>query len=389
MKIVHVATTDLGGAYKAVERIHQALLLNGVESKILLRTKCHANSIGDEVIKRPFQKLISKTKNLMNLFASNGDFVSDCFGTDLSRYPDVIEADIIVLHWINSFISDKQVHKLVKLNKPIVWVAHDMWNCTGGCHCDDYCGRFAIKCGKCPLLNSVVENDKSRKNFLKKEYLYENIILVGPSKWSADQAKSSPIWNNHRIEWIYNPINTDVFCPAEGKKEAQEKKIILFGAAKALSNSTKGAQDISTILQGFSGEEYQLVVFGNSPEQKIDNCPIPTTYLGYVESEERMVEIYRSASVFLAPSKQESFCYTVAEALSCGTPVVGYAVGGIAEQVDHKVNGYLAELGDMNSLAEGIRYCCSHEMNILDHHNSLEESGFRYKTLFEELLCKK
>ncbi len=42
--------------------------------------------------------------------------------------------------------------------------------------------------------------------------------------------------------------------------------------------------------------------------------------------------------------------------MACGTPCVGFNVGGIPEMIDHKVNGYVARYMDAGSLVEWIRY---------------------------------
>lgn len=44
------------------------------------------------------------------------------------------------------------------------------------------------------------------------------------------------------------------------------------------------------------------------------------------------------------------------EALSCGTPVVGFQTGGIPEMVDHQINGFIAPQRNSAALSEGIRW---------------------------------
>ena len=44
------------------------------------------------------------------------------------------------------------------------------------------------------------------------------------------------------------------------------------------------------------------------------------------------------------------------ESLSCGTPVVGFTVGGIPEIIDHKRNGFLAKPFDCTAFADGINW---------------------------------
>lgn len=412
MKVVHLAATDLGGSYKAVERINRGLLMNGVESAVLLRTKYHQDNVGEQVIDTPVKSLLSKAKNVGNLLLSKGEIISDYFGTNMTKHPEVREADVIFLHWVNSFIGYRNVEQLLALKKPLVWVAHDMWNCTGGCHYDRYCGRYAVGCGKCPLIGSHKENDLSRRNFKRKVRAVAaggsasdpdcagkagkdtgSITLVGPSRWSAACAEKSDIWKGRRITWIWNPIDYEQYRRLEDREALRakygvktDKKIILFGACLALSNRTKGAQNLLRALRNLDPGKYLLAVFGNKDGERMEECPLETRYLGYLDSEEEMTEVYNLADVFLAPSEQESFCYTVGEALACGTPVVGFRIGGIAEQVTHQANGYLAEYGDYEQLAEGVRFCTEQPMRYIKNANSLKEIGEQYRRLCEELL---
>jgi len=60
------------------------------------------------------------------------------------------------------------------------------------------------------------------------------------------------------------------------------------------------------------------------------------------------------ADVFLLPSSEESFGLAALEALSCETPVVGSNVGGIPEVVAHNINGFLHDVGDVDSMANSI-----------------------------------
>ena len=42
------------------------------------------------------------------------------------------------------------------------------------------------------------------------------------------------------------------------------------------------------------------------------------------------------------------------ESMACGTPVVGFEVGGIPEMIEHKKTGYLANYKSAEDLAKGI-----------------------------------
>lgn len=400
MKVVHLATTDLGGSYKAAQRIHQALCLQGVDSKILLRSKYNAGSEGEVVVRGAWHSLVSKTKNVGNLLLSKGEIISDYFGTDMSMHPDVRAADAIILHWVNSFISYRGVERLLKLGKPVLWVAHDMWSFTGGCHCDAYCGRYAEGCGKCPFLSSGRINDLSRRNFIRKRKAFSaeeggkyagRLTLVGPSRWIADSAARSKIWEGRDIVWIHNPVDYRKYRRLGAKETLrrkygipEKKKVILFGSVGALTDQNKGAQGLREALGSLDKDRCMLAVFGNREGEALKDFPLEVRCLGYIGSEESMTEVYNLADVFLSLSRQESFCYTVAEALACGVPVVGFAVGGIAEQVRHKENGYLARLDDYGQIREGLAYCMENEPAVMPNPNSLEQIGKQYKELIEK-----
>ena len=42
--------------------------------------------------------------------------------------------------------------------------------------------------------------------------------------------------------------------------------------------------------------------------------------------------------------------------MACGVPCVGFKVGGIPEEIEHKKTGYVAEYRNAEDLMEGIRW---------------------------------
>ena len=67
-------------------------------------------------------------------------------------------------------------------------------------------------------------------------------------------------------------------------------------------------------------------------------------------------ELLRCADLFLMTSESESFGLAALEALSCGVPVVAYAVGGLPEVISDGENGYLVPSGAVNEVADaGLR----------------------------------
>lgn len=52
-----------------------------------------------------------------------------------------------------------------------------------------------------------------------------------------------------------------------------------------------------------------------------------------IQSTEILAEYYSMADVFVLPSIAENYATTSLESMACGTPVVGFDAGGIAEQL--------------------------------------------------------
>jgi glycosyltransferase involved in cell wall biosynthesis len=63
---------------------------------------------------------------------------------------------------------------------------------------------------------------------------------------------------------------------------------------------------------------------------------------------------YQAADIYIHATKTDNFPTTVLEAMACGLPVVGTAVGGVPEQIDDGITGILVAPGDADDLAAAI-----------------------------------
>lgn len=73
------------------------------------------------------------------------------------------------------------------------------------------------------------------------------------------------------------------------------------------------------------------------------------TFLGKQAS---VAELLSCSDLFLLPSEQEAFGLVALEAMACGVPVIATCVGGIPEVVTDGVNGFLAPVGAVETMAE-------------------------------------
>ena len=212
LKFLHVCTIDTGGAFNGAKRQHEMLIEHGYQSKILVRTKSSDNPDVYEALYGGM-RAISKVKNVLNLALKKGEVKRDRFGTDLTNNQLVKEADIIVLHWISTFLSPKEILKLSRLeNKKVIFFMHDMWLFTGGCHVDRRCCGYERNCVDCPMAGKWASiSFKYKYKYMKKA----DFSILGPSHWIVEEAKKSIITENKDVLYLPNTFDSKMFYPRE------------------------------------------------------------------------------------------------------------------------------------------------------------------------------
>ena len=297
------------------------------------------------------------------------------FGQDLSKHPALIQADIIHLHWVNfGFLGIQDIQKLLGMGKPIFWTLHDMWAFTGGCHHSGSCTHYEENCGQCPFMKSPTHTDLSHQLWGKKRLAFksENLKIITCSNWLEQKAKASSILSNHDIQSIPNALNLHQFTPVQKTVIKTnlglhiQKKYILFVAMRA-SAPAKGFSFLKSALEIWvknnpeAKKRVELLVIGEVHEPAVfEALALPVTLVGKVTDNKKMSEYYNAADVFVTPSLEENLPNTLMEALACGTPCVGFQVGGIPEMIDHHINGYVAKSLDAEDLAIGIQWVFDH-----------------------------
>jgi glycosyltransferase involved in cell wall biosynthesis len=67
-----------------------------------------------------------------------------------------------------------------------------------------------------------------------------------------------------------------------------------------------------------------------------------------------LVNLYRTADVYVTPTRYEGFGLTLLEAMACGCPLVSTDIPVVNEIVQHGENGWLTRYNDADDLAHGI-----------------------------------
>jgi len=412
MKILMLNTFDeTGGAARSAVRLLKGIREHDIDAGLLVQFK--TGNVKDVICNRNLlRKLVRRLKVYFGLLPvrrypnkPENNFSPSLLPDNIPKEIARINPDIIHLHWLCAGFL--RVETLPKLTKPLLWTLHDSWAFTGGCHVPFDCLRYRQSCGKCPVLGSSHEKDLSRSTWQRKEKAWRdlNLTVVAPSRWLAECARSSSLFQNVRVKVIPNGLDTGIFQPGDKEHSRnvlglpQDRKIILFGAVWASTDPNKGFHLLMQALQELSQDPSNLtaVVFGSDDFASIPDLGMPVVCLGRIDDDYTLAATYSAADVFVAPSMLENLPNTVMEAMACGTPCVAFHQGGVSDLVEHKASGYLAQAYDISDLAHGIAWTLEDkERHVKLAHRSrqkikaefsLEMMSDRYISLYRELLA--
>lgn len=394
MRILHFSTSDTrGGAARGAFWLHRTLCRQGIDSLMLVGRKY---SDDERVIplNGKTARVIERARDTLDqLPLRRYRKTDDSFWTvgwvprHLSRAVRDLQPDLIHLHWMGGgFVP---VDALRDLPGPLVWTLRDMWAFTGGCHYTAGCAGYRTNCGECPQLRSPHQNDLSRAVWQHKRKAWADLDLwlVPISSWLDDCARQSPLLTGVPTRVIPNGVDDRRFRPYP-KTEAlaawglpPDKKYILFGAVGALHDERKGFPQLAEAARKLAASCWtsraELVVFGDLEPETAPSLGLKTHFLGHIDDDDRLAQLYAAADVMVVPSLQEAFGKTLIEAMACGTPVVAFDSGGPVDIVTHRETGYLAHSFDSDDLAQGIAWC-------LDTPGRAEEMGRKARHCVEE-----
>jgi glycosyltransferase involved in cell wall biosynthesis len=196
---------------------------------------------------------------------------------------------------------------------------------------------------------------------LQKRFAYQRTdrrtIIVAPSRWLQQRLQQTEL-RRFTIEQIPYGIDLDRFRPiADARQQLgwrADRKIVLFvtytvgwkiNPHKGLLHLTEAF--LTLVLPQYPDAQLALVGGGLIPNH-------PNILPVGMVSQQEMPLYYTAADVCVAPSIADNLPYTVLEAMSCGAPVVASRVGGIPEEVEEGVTGYLYPPGDVQVMGEQL-----------------------------------
>jgi glycosyltransferase involved in cell wall biosynthesis len=310
----------------------------------------------------------------------------------------------------NYFFFDMTVLPILSHSVPTIVTLHDEWMMTGHCVYTLGCERWRIGCGRCPDLTiyPAIKRDATDFNSLRKREIYKKsrLYVATPSKWLMDRARESilsPAIVDARV--IHNGVDLGIFQPKDRLWARQSLElpanawIVIFVGHFTHSNRFKDYQTVKDAFLRFSArstsQESILLCVGEEGEDHHFGSAL-IRFVGYTKDMQELAKYYCAADVLTHAAHTDNFPNTVIEALACGTPVIGTAVGGVPEQIEEGVTGFLVPAADSEAMS--VRITDLHrDRNLWQRmgHNaaeiarkrfSIERMGDEYLAWYHEIL---
>ncbi len=406
MKVLHVNQSDiLGGAAIAAYRLHQGLLAQDIDSRLLVdRLKTSSDRIAPLDRKRKMEYLTSRLAWGLGL---NYLSIPSTFALDKHRFYQ--DANLLNFHNLHGNYFNYLAIPRLTASKPALFTLHDMWSFTGHCAYSYDCHRWKTGCGKCPYPDTypAIPRDNTSLEWKLKNWVYSrsNLTIVTLSSWLTEQVKQS-MFQGFSIHHIPNGIDTEAYQPLNPERCREVlgipggKRVLMF-AAQNLNDSRKGGNLLVRALNGLPPSlkrETILLILGDRGEGISKTVGIPALSLGYVSSDRLKSIAYSAADLFIFPTRADNLPLVLQESMACGTPMVSFNVGGVPDLVRPGVTGYLAEPDNTQDFYDGIVHLLEDEKQretmsqncraIALSEYPIELQAKRYIELYSQLLGK-
>lgn len=177
------------------------------------------------------------------------------------------------------------------------------------------------------------------------------------------------------IEVIHNFVNCDLYKRPEQRPERAQYADANERLLVHLSNF-RPVKRLPDVIEIFDRVQKQvpsrLILMGDGPDRSTAEWMVRKKGLAkrvfFLGKQDNVQEKLALADLMLMPSELESFGLAALEAMACKVPAVSTNVGGIPELIEHGKTGYLAEVGDVETMAR-------HAIDVLGDEAKLKNMG--------------
>ncbi|MCE5169512.1 N-acetyl-alpha-D-glucosaminyl L-malate synthase BshA [Paenibacillus profundus] len=161
------------------------------------------------------------------------------------------------------------------------------------------------------------------------------------------------------IDLTYNFVDKRVYYPRDCSQLRSEFAYPFEKIMMHISNF-RPVKRVSDVVDVFARVQEKvasrLVFVGEGPDMPKVQCKIREMGLEdrvhFLGKQDEIAQVISLADCLLLPSEKESFGLVALEAMACGVPTIGSEAGGIPELVTHGETGFLAPIGETETMAE-------------------------------------
>lgn len=271
---------------------------------------------------------------------------------------------IVHFHDCSSAIANHTIRWTAR-RCPTAWTFHDCSPFTAGCLYPMECRAFERQCGRCPQLDRWPLGGRFRFDFtgtlqtIKRCTAAEaRFLALAPSQWMARQAVLSGMFAvPPRV--VPNFVDSERFRPRDRSQLRAELQLAsdrpwVLVTAGSLADPRKGVSDAIAAVAQCGRSPGVILVGREDPRIASLTAGIETRVTGFIASADELARWYAAADCLLFPSRADNLPCTILEAMACGTPTIGYDVGGVPDLITSERNGRLVPCGDVAALAGAL-----------------------------------
>ena len=152
-------------------------------------------------------------------------------------------------------------------------------------------------------------------------------------------------------------------------------KVVLF-VADGANDPRKGFRFLASAMED-SESHSEILPLSVGQGKPVEFRRFPHVHVQTIGDDRLLSFIYSCADVFVVPSLQDNLPNTVLESMACGTPVVGFRAGGIAEAIHDGKTGLLVTVGNVEDLRRAVSELLKQDQRREEMSQELPTGGVR------------
>jgi N-acetyl-alpha-D-glucosaminyl L-malate synthase BshA len=190
------------------------------------------------------------------------------------------------------------------------------------------------------------------------------------------------------IQVIYNSVNCDVYTRKQNAADLRAEYAPNGEPLLVHLSNFRPVKRLSDVIEIFDRVRKQmqakLLLIGDGPDRSVaewlsvqKGIHEDVLFLGKQDQVEEKLGI---SDILLMPSELESFGLAALEGMACEVVPIATRTGGVPEVIEHGVSGYLADVGDVDTMA---RYA----IDLLNNESLLRTMGKQARAVAKARFC--